>query len=172
MNTVFICANIENIDKILDNFSKSKGDNRKIIASESQYRNTDQNTEHACHCRADQYRQNKSRNRRKSVCCQMRKESAGICAHAHKACMAQTQLAGKSNYKVQRNGCDRINAQRNQKTCQKSGKISCGGKNLDYRKQNDHNSISYKITSCCLIHIFFHIGHLTLSPECFYQTVR
>ena len=125
VNTLVIHTNVKHVDQVLDDLTECQCNDGKIIPAETKYRDTDDHTEQCCNCRTYKDRKDKARNLRDRICSHLRKQGAGKGSHAHKACMSKTQLTGKTNYQIQRNGCDGIDTKRNQKSHKQSGKISC-----------------------------------------------
>ena len=60
METVGVTADKQHIYQVLDNLSECQRHNGKIVAFQTEHRNTDQNTEQSCYGDSDQKRQQKS----------------------------------------------------------------------------------------------------------------
>ena len=68
MNAIFIKTNIQNIDQVLNDFTKSQRYDCQIITTKPKYRNTNDHTKHSSYCCSDEDCQNKSRHLRDITC--------------------------------------------------------------------------------------------------------
>ena len=103
VKTFVIHTDVKYVDQVLDDLTKSQGNDSQVVTTETKYRDTDDHTEQCCNCRTYKDRKDKARNLRNGVCSHLRKQGTGKSSHTHKARMSKTQLAGETDYQVQGN---------------------------------------------------------------------
>lgn len=115
MDTRGVRANIEHVNHVFNNLTKSQSYDGKVISFQTKHRNTDQDAERRRYDRTDKESDNKAELRvGNGGCHNMGKKCPGKGSHTHKTGVSQAQLPEDSHRQVQGYGKYDIGAERNE----------------------------------------------------------
>ena len=163
MQALAVQRNIQAVDDVADDFTERQRDDRQIVAAQAQHRNTDDHARDTGRRAAGQNRQQQAERfvRHAHALAQPHGHyNAGERADAHKARVAEAQLAGNADRQVEGDGHDDIRADRHELTLERAGHRAGGDHHLTGDERRDHNAEGYQGAA-----EFFasHGFHLTLS---------
>ena len=134
---------IDTVYKTSYNLAKSKGYYGKIVTAKAQNGNTDEKSEYSRDYTAANHRKNKAKRVASDAGKELAENRAGKCSDAEKARMAETELAGKADYKVKGDCRDNINAHGNKLSAERTAEYARACKALEQHKQQRHHSVGY-----------------------------
>ena len=179
VQALFIAANDEAVDKLLDDLAKGERHDGEIVALQAEHGRADEKADERGEKRADEHREREAhgaiRNESRKA---LRDDDTGERAYAHKARVAEAQLTEDTDRQVQRHGHGHVAADGDEQT--DGGALERTVVLQDRRddKDDDHAEIGRKVDLCGLlervefVHFLCHSGHLTLSPSRTCREVR
>ena len=167
MEALGIGARVEVADDILHNFAESQRHDCQIVAPQPQDRHADQEADHTGeHTAAHHGQQQPQEIIGHHVLQQRRDDDTRESADAHKAGMAQTQLAADTHQQVQGHCQRNVDADGNQKALHGAAQHSGGIHGLHHRERDDDHQIGQQVgAGGFIIQYLFHNPHLTPFPE-------
>ena len=171
VQALFIAANDEAVDKLLDDLAEGERHDGEIVALQAEHGRADEKADERGEKRTDEHREREAhgaiRNESRKA---LRDNDTGERANAHKACVAEAQLAENADREVQRNGHGHIAADRHEKTDDRALERAVALQHRHDDEGGDHAEIGRKVDpggfleGVELFHFLCHSGHLTLSP--------
>ena len=158
-------------ENALDDLAEGKRHDGEIVAPETQHRNADEKADDGGKDRADGHRNGKTqRSARNDALERHRRRRAHERPHAHKARVAERQLAHHADGEVERDGHDDVSADRHEHAARRRGQHLLSGEDLEDDIRGDHKGIGDPLPPVGFHsdHNVFHRTHLTLSrgPAC------
>ena len=171
VQALFIAADDEAVDKLLDDLAEGERHDGEIVALQAEHGRADEKADERGEKRADEHREREAhgaiRNESRKT---LRNDDTGERAYAHKARVAKAQLAENADREVQRNGHGHIAADRHEKTDDRALERAVALQHRHDDEGGDHAEIGRKVDpggfleGVELFHFLCHSGHLTLSP--------